>query len=49
MIIGPVIFFNDGPENLERCLKSMRPHVDKLITVDGPYAEFPHERDLSTY
>ena len=48
MKIGTVIFFNDGPDNLERCLKSMRPHVDVLIAADGPYVEFPHKYQYST-
>lgn len=41
MIQGCVIFYNDGPDLLERCLKSLKGKVDRIIAVDGRYAEFP--------
>ncbi len=42
MLIGCTIFYNDAPALLERCLKSTGAHVDKLVVVDGSFANFPH-------
>jgi hypothetical protein len=43
-----VIFFQDGPELLKRCLTSIRPHVDSILAIDGAFANFEHEKPFST-
>lgn len=42
MLIGCTIFYDDGLELFGRCLRSLRPHVDKLVVVDGAFADLPH-------
>ena len=42
MIIGCVIFYDDGPALTEACFKSLRKICDKVVAVDGAFAEFPH-------
>lgn len=48
MITACVIFYNDGPDLLERCLKSLKGKVDRIVCVDGPFKEFPHKKHFST-
>ena len=48
MIIGVMSTYNDG-ELIERALESLSEIVDRIVIVDGRYAEFPnHEGDFST-
>lgn len=42
MILGCCIFYNDGPELLENCLKSLKTVTDRVLAIDGAYEEFPH-------
>ena len=46
MRIGCVIGWNDV-ENLRISLPALRPHVDRLIYVDGRYKDFPGDGDTS--
>lgn len=46
-ILGVMIFYDDGPELLERSLKSLKKVTDKILAVDGVYREFPHKDFLS--
>lgn len=47
MILGVTIFYDDGPELLETCLKSLKKVTDKILAIDGAYREFPHKDFLS--
>jgi hypothetical protein len=38
-----VITYQDDLGLLERTLRSIRPFVDRLIAIDGPFAKFPHD------
>jgi hypothetical protein len=46
-ILGVIIFYDDGPELLERSLKSLKKVTDKVLAIDGAYREFPHKDFLS--
>lgn len=48
MIQGCIIFYNDSPALLERCLKSVRGVCDKLLGIDGAFAGFPMFKPWST-
>ena len=48
MIQANIIFYNDTPELLERCLKSIKNKVDYILAIDGCYTEFPHDKCYST-
>ena len=37
-----VIFYNDGHSLIQDCLRSIKGKVDYIVSVDGPFAEFPH-------
>jgi hypothetical protein len=43
-----VIYYNDGPEMLEICLKAVLACNIKIVAVDGAFKEFPHENHRST-
>jgi hypothetical protein len=43
MILGVTIFYDDGPELLETCLKSLKKVTDRVLAIDGAYKEFPHK------
>ena len=40
MIQGCVIFYNDGPELLKRCLLSLKGKVDTILAIDGRWNGF---------
>lgn len=42
-----MIFYDDGPELLERALTSLKKVTDRVLAVDGAYREFPHKDFLS--
>lgn len=42
MIFGCVIFYDDEPELLERCLMSLKVNSIPIIAIDGAFKEFPH-------
>ncbi len=43
MILGCMIFYNDGAEMIARALKSLKAVTDRVIAIDGAYVEFPHK------
>jgi hypothetical protein len=47
MILGCVIFYDDGPDLLKRALWSLKLVTDRVIAIDGAYAEFLHDNFLS--
>ena len=47
MILGCVSGYNDAVF-LEECLRRLHTVVDRIIYVDGAYANFPHRHHLST-
>ena len=48
MIQACIIFFQDGPRLLERCFKSLVGKVDKIVAIDGAFADFKHDKPWST-
>jgi glycosyltransferase involved in cell wall biosynthesis len=48
MIQAGIIFYNDTPQMLEKCLKSIQSHVEKIVAIDGAFKEFPHDKPWST-
>src|SRR5574343_171527 len=48
MILGVMIFYEDGPELLEKSLLSLKKVTDKVLVIDGAYKEFPHKDFLSS-
>lgn len=48
LIQACMIFYNDTPQLMERALQAIRPAVDKIICIDGAFAEFPHVKPWST-
>lgn len=50
MIHAGVIFYNDGPEMLQKSLMALKENGLNIIAVDGAFREFiEHERDLPAY
>jgi len=47
-MIACLIFFNDQPELLERCFKSLKKTHLPIIAIDGPFKDFPHDTVEST-
>jgi hypothetical protein len=48
MVQACVIFYNDGVELFEQCLKYIKGKVDKIVAIDGAFKEFPHSKVQST-
>lgn len=48
MIIGCVIMFDDSVALVEACLKALAKVTDKIVVVDGAFAEFPHKNFNTT-
>lgn len=48
VVFGCLIYFNDGPKMLEDSIMAMKRANLEVVTVDGAYREFPHERHFST-
>ena len=52
MIQACIIFYNDGPELLGDCLKSLHGKVGRVVAIDGPFENFDRSgrvgSDLST-
>lgn len=42
MIFGCVIFYDDEPDLLEKCLMSLKVNSIPIIAIDGTFTEFPH-------
>jgi hypothetical protein len=47
MILGVCIFYDDGADMLRRSLTSLKAVTDRVLAIDGAYAEFPHKDFLS--
>ena len=47
MIKAIIIFYNDTPEILERCFKSLEGKAE-IIAIDGAFKDFPHSEPYST-
>lgn len=46
-IVACVIYYNEI-DNIERCLKSLKGKVDRIVCIDGAYKDFPHTNHLTT-
>lgn len=43
MILGCLIFYDDGAEMVSACLQSLKRVTDRVIAIDGAYREYPHK------
>lgn len=41
IVTAALIWFNERPEDLERCVRGMATIADRLVAVDGAYARYP--------
>lgn len=42
-VTAVLAWFDESPETLDRCVRSLAGVADRLVALDGPWEHFPHE------